>query len=835
MFCPTELAKWVRHGAAPWIAAVALLLTSCGGGSGDGKSGGAPAANPAGFELRLGVASVAAPQGSSGRLRVRIERQPGFSGPIEVGIANPPAGISADTVVVDGDDEAQLPLRIAAEMATGAVGLVISGSGGGATTTIPLQLDVQAAQPRSPQLIQAALDAGQIDLGTSLLYRAYAVFGDAKLPAAFVGSGPAEEDTALFGDVEQARPTLPQAILEQLQPYLLRPDDPESAFNKGRPTGRERRAAAIPDSETCSGTAREWITARSTLHPVRAWALCLGTAGGNATARNNLFRVLDVVDKAYGKMVELMGPAKADLYGDEAIDIYVVPPAADVPRASGDYAIEGVRGVAPAQPPFVGRTSSGYVMLPTWRLAERDYQLTVIHELFHVLQFAHNYRLADYWFTEASATWASFHFNRTAPVRPADNAALHRERFGGFQASGDGLLSVAGQHEYFAYIWPFFMEQETSATRIGSAWDRFGDVSTQQAATAELDALLPFKDNLRRFAVRNIDQQLLPGDPVATRYKKLDGVFPEAEFRPRYTDYPLDGTQVITHQLDIPGLAARYLRFLVGEASGVQSVEFDFGNLSGRDHLSIDALIDNGNAWVASPVPLDNEPRPRFCFDLGPATATVRGAFFELRLVLANHALDAASTVAGALRVRPSRGGCAGWSGEIGWSLLSDIPGVGRTDASTLTSVTFEVDENPPGGSTPGVVQYKVRSGRVSYRAEQTFPTCRQVASGDVEMSPVARSGNGATVASLTTFSSSGVLQYGSNTGATFGDIIVIGNCTPDGSEQTITHRDSLIPWWNLPSTYTLKEDGTLMEEDITTPGPQGGTRNQWKLRKLGK
>ena len=390
-------------------ASAALFLAACDGG--DSGGGGSPP--PAGFTLHTSTASVAAPQNSSGLLRVHIEHQSGFSSPIELALANPPASISADTVIVEAGDEARVPLRIAADVAIGVHGLVISGTGGGATATVTLQIDVQAAQPRSPQLIQAALDAGQIDYGTSLLYRAYAVFGSARLPAAFVGSGPDEEDSSLFDDIERARTTLPPAILTQLEPFLLRPADPQSVFNVGQPTASRQQlttalAAAIPSNEQCSSAKREWMTARSTLYPVRAWALCVGTLAGDATARANLHKVLAVVDRVYGMMTasRMMGSAVPDLWGDELIDVYVVPPNADVPRERGDYAIERVRAVMIAQPPYVGSTSSGYVMLPTWEMALREYPLTLIHELFHVLQRSHKI-FGDYWFKEASADWAA--------------------------------------------------------------------------------------------------------------------------------------------------------------------------------------------------------------------------------------------------------------------------------------------------------------------------------------------------------------------------------------------------------------------------------------------
>ena len=251
-----------------------VLLASCGGGGDSaGDTGTAPPPAAPGFELRMDSTSVPARQDSSGLLRVHVERQAGFDGAIELKLADPPAGVGGSAVVVEPyQNEAQLPLRIGADVPLGALSLVIGGGSGAATATTNLQLDVQAAQPNSRQLIGAALDAGEIDLGTSLLYRAYAAFGDSRLPEALVGSGPAEEDTALFTDIEDARPNLPQSILDQLQPYLVRPDDPASVFNEGsrhRGASGRRANATLPFLRPAAAAATRASGSRAAARSIR--------------------------------------------------------------------------------------------------------------------------------------------------------------------------------------------------------------------------------------------------------------------------------------------------------------------------------------------------------------------------------------------------------------------------------------------------------------------------------------------------------------------------------------------------------------------------------------
>jgi hypothetical protein len=147
------------------------------------------------------------------------------------------------------------------------------------------------------------------------------------------------------------------------------------------------------------------------------------------------------------------------------------------------------------------------------------------------------------------------------------------------------------------------------------------------------------------------------------------------------------------------------------------------------------------------------------------------------------------------------------------------------TDVSTLATVTFEPDEDA--SKIPGQVFYKIRSGWVKYRAELNTPfPCRQVATGEFEMVPGATSGPGATEVVLATYPIGDIPSYSGGVGSTFGPVFHVGNCLLGDSEVTFTQNE-LIPWWNLPGTYTLKNGGTLIEEDITVQVLNGSERYQ--------
>ena len=65
-------------------------------------------------------------------------------------------------------------------------------------------------------MIADALQAGRIDYGTSLLYRAYALFGDRRLPPDYTGDGSSGQDGGLFYEATVLSNTIPPNILAQI-------------------------------------------------------------------------------------------------------------------------------------------------------------------------------------------------------------------------------------------------------------------------------------------------------------------------------------------------------------------------------------------------------------------------------------------------------------------------------------------------------------------------------------------------------------------------------------------------------------------------------------------
>ena len=88
---------------------------------------------------------------------------------------------------------------------------------GGTTTTVTYTNRSSQPEPPPPppsgdssqELIERDLRDGVIDYPTSLVYRAWALFWDARLPARYDGIGSTGEDQSLFSEIEAALPSLP--------------------------------------------------------------------------------------------------------------------------------------------------------------------------------------------------------------------------------------------------------------------------------------------------------------------------------------------------------------------------------------------------------------------------------------------------------------------------------------------------------------------------------------------------------------------------------------------------------------------------------------------------
>lgn len=622
------------------------------------------------FSLQLGASHVDAFREGEFALRVEVARANGFTAPVTVELETPPPGFAAMPVILEGElTDAMLPVAISAEVPTGDLVLAVRAVAGNISTgTESLSVTVQPPAPRSQELIRAALAAGTLDHGTSLLYRAYAAFGDPRLPAQFAGSGSEPEDPYLVPDIEAALGSVSPSLHAELLPFILRPGEPESWFNTTESgattatfTSEVSRLSAVAQAgtglvvlpEMCSERIanRPWVSRRSIQYPIRVWVRCLDTS--EAETRINaaiIDKVLASAERLWPGLTGLMGHPYLDNQpgeqytrldiGDDAIDVYVVFNRG--PYRNGFQLAVGSSGgsaiaVAPVPENVAPRRASGYVLLPLMMVGNEGLlQATLAHELMHVLQYAHNTPLR-HWYREASAHWAAVHFDRTLP--PASGRVswffAYRHFAFGFQVKELPLNVMNGYAEYTAFIWPYFTEQTVGPSVIADSWAALGTTDDPNDADAMLDAVSGFEANFRDFTRRNVNIPLDPSAlPATDRYTALDPEeFPD-DLPPVYALNVINVSST-EHSFvkNVPPLMARYWKFEFPDPQ-TEKIIFDLKSVTGLSGIDIDALVktDDGQ-WKRHD--WNGEERVTFCFDKPEERVE------ELWLVIGNHLVPA--------------------------------------------------------------------------------------------------------------------------------------------------------------------------------------------------
>ena len=508
----------VRFAALAFIAVSSCLMAACGGGG--GPVPGPPPPPAAGFSFEVGPASAIAFADSGRVLTVTLARTGGFTADVTVTLSNPPAGVTAEAVTFTGGIASlSLPVTLDDSVAPGNLALAFNASSRAISASTTLQLSVQAPQARAQRKIADALAANSIDRDTSLLYRLYALAGDPRLPAALVGSGSAEEDLRLFAQVEAALPSMSVAMQAAIHPFMVRPDHPDSIYRRpGTTSARSNASSARRDHalattaaafapSTCVAGA-QWRSARSATIPVRVWSECYDDVPFTQWTTDKADMTMQVFEKIWTPMTKLMGQPRldvgaADNGGDEAIDVYIVSSYslthADQPTSAAD--LGNANGFArPAGPSIVNsagnKVSSGYMVLSGAKAGTQLQRSTIIHEFFHVLQFAHNASLAEIkdWFYEASARWVESFYDRKLdwPAKVAF-AKVHKPWFEIFVNEDKALDVPEEEHWYASYIWAFFLEQESKGPDIiGQLWTALESAKSLADEDQIIDAAYSF-------------------------------------------------------------------------------------------------------------------------------------------------------------------------------------------------------------------------------------------------------------------------------------------------------------------------------------------------------
>src|SRR4029078_1022071 len=198
------------------------------------------------------------------------------------------------------------------------------------------------------------------------------------------------------------------------------------------------------------------------------------------------------------------------------------------------------------------------------------------HELFHLLSYRLNLEAQggacpgtppeqageDSWLAEESAEWAAWAF---VPSDGPDRRDALYYNFQRLRPSQVSLRATIGEDPYQAFIYPFFVQQESGKPDpILNLWKQ----STQARTPEDLDEVLnqqfPFAEHFRDFAVRNLNDPALL--PLSQRHQAQDPTMSPGTLPLQVTapfTLPIGGP--IPLPADMAPLAAQYQQHTVGD------------------------------------------------------------------------------------------------------------------------------------------------------------------------------------------------------------------------------------------------------------------------------
>jgi hypothetical protein len=292
------------------------------------------------------------------------------------------------------------------------------------------------------------------------------------------------------------------------------------------------------------------------------------------------------------------------------------------------HSVGDLHGFAVGTPPFIttatGTERSSALMILNERTGITD--ATVIHEFFHVLQYAHT-SLISSWLDEASATWAEYYY------RASDTSRV--DSFREFQGSTTSALSRKGlSHEYGAYVWLVWLAQRAgSASAVFRLWSALEHATSDKPA--EVDQLvrsylaglgLGWGPSFQSFAVEGLNRDLFSVTPQLFSRGPLGDPAVPLNVTPRWVRPPWTlGIGTRRGAVNLPQLSAHY-EYVRGIARTVKAVTISSSRI--RPWGDVTVLAHSRFGWQRRDV---NNGSFTFCRQTG------RGNIDQLYLIADNH------------------------------------------------------------------------------------------------------------------------------------------------------------------------------------------------------
>jgi hypothetical protein len=542
--------------------ALAALAAGCGGGGGGSESSAPPPPPPATVaSITVSPASAAIDPAGTASFTAVARDAAGNEVP---GVSFTWASSSTAVATVSGS--------VAIGVAPGTS--LVSASAQGVTSapaTLTVRTPASSGAASSAELIAAALAAGAIDAETALAYRAYAIFKDARLPAAYRGDDNDLYDSGVMAEINARFDTLSEATQRLLVPFLLRPGDQGSWLDPNRTLGatvqgKTGRQAIRPD---CVGALGSWRAIDPQTAKVRVWY-----DSDVAAHRAVALRVGELIElHVWPRLITSLGfkEPESDVSpvpcfgGNSKLDIYIVGAHTMSDRGQ---TIEGFSSV------YQG---SAHIRIRD-NLDDEQLKHAVSHEFMHAVHWSYRTaatQMSYGWFRDALANWA------TDEVFPG-NPSLNKQASCQFRSAHLALADESTGHcdgssltsrNYGSYLPLRFIAKTQGPLMIRSILEAT-TVKTSALEAIDSTVIGGLKEVWPQYAKRlwNDDPipTLYPGQTfdawdslagVATRVPKPQAV--------RRLDGNLGGAVQLETQLDaeLNNVSARYYHFTFTEVA----------------------------------------------------------------------------------------------------------------------------------------------------------------------------------------------------------------------------------------------------------------------------
>jgi hypothetical protein len=528
----------------------------------------------------------------------------------------PAAVLATALLIVAGSTRSGMPVAApvaGADSARASIADGYAGPGAAQSKASASTAGTPRQPPSSATLIERAAAAGRISQARALVYRLEAMSGDPRLPAAYAGQS--QEDLAAIVSAYWTKGQLGPKEAARVARYLARPTDVRANEHAVAALPNAQAAVFVPGSSAAGArpaspvqgdcTDGNWVS-QAGQHPFRVWLNCTGSWV------EDLRRAVSTMDVQWGAMTGVMGEPLPDdgTGGDSRMDIYLVSGAAQcVPGRDPCYRLRADEaGRAVPTGPDDGARTSAFLVLPRSVVATPQLLSTLLaHEFFHALQFAHNARglftnTASHWFVEATAEWAQSAFARETAAEMVYRPQFV-DRFQRFDAPLNRSDNAQTGDGYRAFIWPYFMQQESAADPaiIGAAWRALEGAYNFAAADQALNSVFSFADHFRDFAFRNLNRDFLPGSPIVPRYADMDPTFPsnaepEAARRRPVNSIAVEASAAppVQYREHLDLLTSHYWVFVVDPA--VRQIDLNLSGLTGGNPVADAAVLSDHGA-----------------------------------------------------------------------------------------------------------------------------------------------------------------------------------------------------------------------------------------------